>query len=98
MADEEQQNGGEEEVEQQEEQSEEQTEEQTEEQAPNPISEDDRKLFVGGLPQEAKDTDIKEYFGETLLNVSESSVFTFIIIPVITPTPQASTEISTTST
>merc|ERR1712142_1165454 len=25
-------------------------------------SEDDRKLFVGGLPQEAKDTDIKEYF------------------------------------
>jgi len=26
--------------------------------------EDDRKLFVGGLPQEAKDTDIKEYFGE----------------------------------
>jgi len=27
-------------------------------------SEDDRKLFVGGLPQEAKDTDIKEYFGQ----------------------------------
>lgn len=25
--------------------------------------EDERKLFVGGLPQEAKDTDIKEYFG-----------------------------------
>ena len=24
--------------------------------------EDERKLFVGGLPQEAKDTDIKEYF------------------------------------
>ena len=65
MADEEQQNGGEEEVEQQEEQA----EEQEEEQAPNPISEDDRKLFVGGLPQEAKDTDIKEYFGETLLIV-----------------------------
>jgi len=28
----------------------------------NQISEDDRKLFVGGLPQEAKETDIKEYF------------------------------------
>jgi len=28
------------------------------------VSEDDRKLFVGGLPQEAKDTDIKEYFGQ----------------------------------
>merc|ERR1711988_644916 len=28
------------------------------------ISEDDRKLFVGGLPQEAKDLDIKEYFGQ----------------------------------
>ena len=27
-------------------------------------NEDDRKLFVGGLPQEAKDTDIKEYFGQ----------------------------------
>ena len=24
--------------------------------------EDDRKLFVGALPQEAKDSDIKEYF------------------------------------
>jgi len=29
----------------------------------NPVHEDDRKLFVGALPQEAKDTDIKEYFG-----------------------------------
>ena len=28
------------------------------------FSEDDRKLFVGGLPQEAKDLDIKEYFGQ----------------------------------
>merc|ERR1712226_1785718 len=28
------------------------------------VSEDDRKLFVGGLPQEAKDLDIKEYFGQ----------------------------------
>lgn len=28
----------------------------------NPVHEDDRKLFVGALPQEAKDTDIKEYF------------------------------------
>merc|ERR1719150_3686337 len=26
------------------------------------VHEDDRKLFVGALPQEAKDTDIKEYF------------------------------------
>eukprot|EP00088_Acartia_fossae_P057052 TRINITY_DN664_c0_g1_i2.p1 TRINITY_DN664_c0_g1~~TRINITY_DN664_c0_g1_i2.p1 ORF type:complete len:249 (+),score=117.02 TRINITY_DN664_c0_g1_i2:71-817(+) len=26
--------------------------------------EDDRKLFVGALPQEAKDEDIKEYFGQ----------------------------------
>ena len=30
---------------------------------PNVVHEDDRKLFVGALPQEAKDTDIKEYFG-----------------------------------
>jgi len=30
----------------------------------NTTGEDDRKLFVGGLPQEAKDTDIKEYFGQ----------------------------------
>ena len=29
---------------------------------PNAVHEDDRKLFVA-LPQEAKDTDIKEYFG-----------------------------------
>lgn len=29
----------------------------------NVVHEDDRKLFVGALPQEAKDTDIKEYFG-----------------------------------
>merc|ERR1719230_1032025 len=28
----------------------------------NVVHEDDRKLFVGALPQEAKDTDIKEYF------------------------------------
>ena len=28
----------------------------------NPVHEDDRKLFVGALPQEAKDSDIKEYF------------------------------------
>merc|ERR1712226_867128 len=28
------------------------------------VSEDDRKLFVGGLPQGAKDLDIKEYFGQ----------------------------------
>ena len=28
----------------------------------NPISEDDRKLFAGGLPQEATENDIKEYF------------------------------------
>ena len=26
--------------------------------------EDDRKLFVGALPQEAKEEDIKEYFGQ----------------------------------
>jgi len=31
--------------------------------AGNVVHEDDRKLFVGALPQEAKDTDIKEYFG-----------------------------------
>jgi RNA recognition motif-containing protein len=28
------------------------------------VNEDDRKLFVGGLPQEASDEDIKEYFGQ----------------------------------
>ena len=26
------------------------------------VHEDDKKLFVGALPQEAKDSDIKEYF------------------------------------
>ena len=29
-----------------------------------PVHEDDRKLFVGALPQEAKDSDIKEYFSQ----------------------------------
>merc|ERR1711997_639759 len=28
----------------------------------NVVNEDERKLFVGGLPQDAKDTDIKEHF------------------------------------
>jgi len=28
------------------------------------VDEDQRKLFVGGLAQEAKDTDVKEYFGQ----------------------------------
>lgn len=28
------------------------------------VSEDDRKLFVGGLPQEAREADIKEHFGQ----------------------------------
>ena len=28
------------------------------------MNEDDRKLFVGGLPQEASDEDVKEYFGQ----------------------------------
>ena len=28
------------------------------------VNEDDRKLFVGGLPQEASDEDVKEYFGQ----------------------------------
>ena len=27
---------------------------------PSPVHEDERKLFVGALPQEAKDTDVKE--------------------------------------
>ena len=30
----------------------------------NVVNEDERKLFVGGLPQDAKDTDIKEHFGQ----------------------------------
>ena len=38
--------------------------EEAEEQALNSTSKADRKLFVGGLPREAKDTDIKEYFGQ----------------------------------
>lgn len=29
-----------------------------------PVHEDDRKLFVGALPQEAKDSDIREYFSQ----------------------------------
>ena len=51
--------------------------------------EDERKLFVGGLPQEAKDTDIKEYFetfGEiesvnlkTDPNTGRSRGFAFIV-------------------
>ena len=33
------------------------------EEVPTPtVHEDERKLFVGALPQEAKDSDIKEYF------------------------------------
>merc|ERR1719195_2499926 len=55
----------------------------------NPIHEDDRKLFVGGLPQEAKDTDIQEYFGQfgeieninlkTETNTGRSRRFAFIL-------------------
>jgi squid-like protein len=30
----------------------------------NPIDEDDRKLFAGGLPQEATEDDIREHFGQ----------------------------------
>ena len=30
----------------------------------NEVNEDERKLFVGGLPQDAKDSDIKEHFGQ----------------------------------
>ncbi len=30
--------------------------------AANPVSEDDRKLFAGGLPQEASEADLKDYF------------------------------------
>lgn len=30
----------------------------------NPVPEDDRKLFVGGLPQEAAEADINEYFSK----------------------------------
>ena len=30
----------------------------------NPIPEDDRKLFAGGLPQEASEADLKEYFAK----------------------------------
>merc|ERR1711973_951590 len=55
----------------------------------NPVPEDERKLFVGGLPQEAKDTDIKEYFGtfgeidsinlKTDPNTGRSRGFAFIV-------------------
>jgi len=51
--------------------------------------EDERKLFVGGLPQEAKDTDIKEYFStfgeiesvnlKTDPNTGRSRGFAFIV-------------------
>ena len=30
----------------------------------NQVNEDERKLFVGGLPQDAKDDDIKTHFGQ----------------------------------
>ena len=30
----------------------------------NQVNEDERKLFVGGLPQDAKDGEITEYFGQ----------------------------------
>ena len=65
----------------------------TEEEAtPPPVStasEDDRKLFVGGLPQEAKANDIKEYFStfgeidnvnlKTDPNTGNSRGFAFIV-------------------
>lgn len=30
----------------------------------NGVSEDDRKLFIGGLAQEVSEADLKEYFGK----------------------------------
>jgi len=52
-------------------------------------NDDDRKLFVGGLPQEAKDTDIKEYFStfgeienvnlKTDPNTGRSRGFAFVV-------------------
>lgn len=30
----------------------------------NPIPEDDRKVFAGGLPQEATEADIRDYFAQ----------------------------------
>jgi RNA recognition motif-containing protein len=50
--------------------------EETSDEASTPASgsEDDRKLFVGGLPQEAKDLDIKEYFGRFFILIIQASM------------------------
>ena len=40
------------------------TEDDTSMDTTNAIDEDDRKLFVGGLPQDAKDSDIREHFSQ----------------------------------
>lgn len=40
------------------------TEETMETESENKADEDERKLFVGGLPQDAKDSDIREHFGQ----------------------------------
>jgi len=63
--------------------------ENTEPKVENQAPEGDRKLFVGGLPQEAKDTDIKEYFStfgeienvnlKTDPNTGRSRGFAFVV-------------------
>ena len=50
------------------------------------VHEDERKLFVGALPQEAKDSDIKEYFeayGEIdSINLKVLS-FPMLLLPIL---------------
>lgn len=58
----------------------------------NVVNEDERKLFVGGLPQDAKDTDIKEHFGQfgeidgvnlkTDPSTGRSRGFAFVVSPI----------------
>lgn len=45
---------------------------------PRPVHEDERKLFVGALPQEAKDTDVKELN----FNINSKCVYYSLLINV----------------
>ncbi len=69
---------------------------------PNPVDEDDRKLFAGGLPQEATEDDIREYFSQygeiesinlkTDQNTGRSRGFCFVVFKDMEPVEKAVAE------